>query len=66
MWLKLLGRVGWGAKAVIYALIGGLACDNAVGNENSSASPQVSDGSQIAPPAYTLMNDHHQTIAKQG
>lgn len=42
MWLKLLGRIGWGAKATIYALIGGLACDNAVGNIDSSASPQVS------------------------
>ena len=41
MWIKLLGRVGWGAKCVIYALIGGLACDNATGNRNSSASPQV-------------------------
>ena len=38
---ELLGRIGWGAKATIYALIGGLACDNAVGDKNSSASPQV-------------------------
>ncbi len=42
MWLKIMGRVGWGAKAVIYALLGGLACDNAVGDKDkNSASPQV-------------------------
>jgi len=46
------GRVGWVGKAVVYAMIGGLACDSAVGNSRPdpnlpqtaqiSASPQVS------------------------
>jgi hypothetical protein len=45
-WLKLMGRVGWGAKAVVYAVLGGLACDNAVGGQGS-ASPQV-----LSLPAY--------------
>ena len=40
-WLKFLGRVGWVAKGLLYALIGGLACDSAVGDESASASPQV-------------------------
>lgn len=37
-----MGRIGWGAKAVIYALIGGLACENAVGDRGQSASPEAS------------------------
>ena len=40
-WLKLLGRIGWTAKGIIYSLIGGLACKNAAGDQDSSASPQV-------------------------
>ena len=40
-WLKLLGRIGWTAKGIIYSLIGGLACKNAAGDKDSSASPQV-------------------------
>lgn len=40
-WLKLLGRIGWAAKAIIYALIGGLACKNGVQDDGSNASPQV-------------------------
>lgn len=39
--LKIMGRIGWGAKAVIYAMIGGLACQNAVGDRGLSASPEV-------------------------
>lgn len=45
------GRIGWVGKAVVYAMIGGLACQSAVGNdrpdpnlpqtEQISASPQV-------------------------
>ena len=45
------GRIGWVGKAVVYAMIGGLACQSAVGNdkpdphlpqtEQVAASPQV-------------------------
>lgn len=50
--LAWVGRIGWVGKAVVYSMIGGLACQSAVGNdrpdptltqqEQVSASPQVS------------------------
>ncbi|KAK9814923.1 hypothetical protein WJX73_002151 [Symbiochloris irregularis] len=41
MIVRILGRVGWNAKGLVYALIGGLSCQSAVGDgDENSASPQ--------------------------
>lgn len=70
-----MGRIGWGAKAVIYALIGGLACDNAVGNDDNSASPQAClpssahlsglNSSVVIPRVYLLSKQIYISSAKQ-
>lgn len=41
--IQVLGSTGWVFKGIVYAIIGGLSCQSAVGDsdEYASASPQV-------------------------
>ena len=39
--VKVLGKVGWVAKALVYSIIGGEACQSGVGHDVGSISPQV-------------------------
>jgi hypothetical protein len=41
--IQVLGSIGWVFKGIVYAIIGGLSCQSAVGDsqEYASASPQV-------------------------
>jgi hypothetical protein len=40
------GRIGWCGKAVVYAMIGGLACKSAVGGDRPD--PSLPETEQIA------------------
>ena len=48
--VKVLGKVGWVAKALVYSIIGGQACNSAVGDDSTgSISPQARPISGHAP-----------------
>lgn len=38
--VRIVGRVGWCAKGLVYGLIGGMCCQSAVGDDETSVSPQ--------------------------
>lgn len=45
IYVKILGKIGWVAKALVYSIIGGQCCNSAVGDDSMSISPQVPSSS---------------------
>ena len=58
--MRILGRIGWCAKGLVYGLLGGMCCDSAVGDDDSSVSPQVCYGV----PMHCLHCDAYPTLSR--